>query len=152
MLCLCRVFKFQRLSFGSRQLCAKIVLTSPLQGSILLVASTEHLGASQAKFKGSERRLLEKGRSGLMGTSGEFPIGCSACHSDTFIEHMLCADDTGDLTLYLERPTGTITMPQILWLEWKVAQPTTAGMRGVAQGEGAWMESGESGHQDHPSL
>lgn len=77
-----------------------------------------------------------------MGTSGEFPIGCSACHSDTFIEHMLCAEDTGDLTLYLERPTGTITMPQILWLEWKVVQPTTAGMRGVAQGEGAWTESG----------
>lgn len=84
-----------------------------------------------------------------MGTSGKFPINCSACHSDTFIKHTVCAEDTGDFTLYLERPTRTIIMLQILCPEWKVPQPKTAAMRSVAERERPWAEA--SGHQCHLS-
>lgn len=89
-LSLYHVSKFQKLSFGSRQLCPKIVLRPQtckagalellrsLWSSALLAPTTEHLGSIAGHFEGFGEKLIQEDRSGL-GSVGEFFTGLSAC-------------------------------------------------------------------------
>lgn len=74
MLSLYHVSKFQKLSFGSRQLCPKIVLRPQackagalelllsLWGSALLAPTTEHLGSIAGLFEGFCREAYPRGQ------------------------------------------------------------------------------------------
>ena len=125
MLSLCRASKFQKLSFGLRKCCAKMVLRPQAckagalklcfpyrhpPGLTLLAPSIEHLGSIAVHLEGFGEKFIQVGRSGPVGAVGESSIGYSTCCQDTFIEHKLCAEDMSDFTLYQERPTGTIMM------------------------------------------
>lgn len=93
MLSLCRVSKFQKLSFGSRKCCAKMVLKPgactagalelrlPPRGLALLAPSIEHLGSIEGHFEGFGEKVIQVGRSGLVGRAAELSICCNTCQS-----------------------------------------------------------------------
>lgn len=111
LLSLCRVSKFQKHSFGLKQLCAKALqrprgcrpgafqLLLPLWGSVLLAPSLEHLGISEY-FKGSGEKVVYEGYPGQAGLAwwgcrvsflqAEMPV-----IQDTFMKHVLCAEGRG---------------------------------------------------------
>lgn len=93
MLSLCRVSKFQKLSFGSRKCCAKMVLKPgactagapelwlPPRGLALLAPSIEHLGSIEGHFEGFGEKVIQVGRSGPVGRAAELSICCNTCQS-----------------------------------------------------------------------